>query len=56
MPLTTHLDIFSAEALILSGPVTKVVIPAEAGANLGVGIVASTDPQNTVAHRVFEPR
>lgn len=31
MPLTTHLDIVSAEALIFSGPVTKVVIPAEAG-------------------------
>ena len=31
MPLTTHLDIVSAEALIFSGPVTKVAIPAEAG-------------------------
>lgn len=31
MALTTHLDIVSAEALIFSGPVTKVVIPAEAG-------------------------
>lgn len=31
MPLTTHLDIVSAEALIFSGPATKVVIPAEAG-------------------------
>jgi len=31
MPLTTHLDIVSAEALIYSGPATKVVLPAEAG-------------------------
>lgn len=31
MSLTTHLDIVSAEALIFSGPVVKVVIPAEAG-------------------------
>lgn len=31
MPLTTHLDIVSAERLIYSGPATKVVIPAEAG-------------------------
>ena len=31
MPLTIHLDIVSAEALIFSGPATKVVIPAEAG-------------------------
>lgn len=31
MPLTTHLDIVSAERLIYAGPATKVVIPAEAG-------------------------
>ena len=31
MPLTTHLDIVSAEALIYSGPATKVVLPAETG-------------------------
>lgn len=31
MPLTTHLDIVSAEALIYSGPATKVVLPAEDG-------------------------
>jgi F-type H+-transporting ATPase subunit epsilon len=31
MPLTTHLDIVSAEALIFSGPVTRVVVPAESG-------------------------
>lgn len=31
MPLTTHLDIVSAEALIYSGPATKVVVPAELG-------------------------
>src|SRR4030065_762936 len=31
MPLTTHLDIVSAEALIYSGPAPKVVLPAEAG-------------------------
>ena len=31
MPLTTYLDIVSAEALIYSGPATKVVVPAEAG-------------------------
>ena len=31
MPLTTHLDIVSVEALIYSGPATKVVVPAEAG-------------------------
>lgn len=29
--LTTHLDIVSAEALIFSGPATKVVAPAEVG-------------------------
>ena len=31
MPLTTYLDIVSAEALIYSGPTTKVVLPAEDG-------------------------
>jgi F-type H+-transporting ATPase subunit epsilon len=31
MPLTTHLDIVSGEALIYSGPATKVVLPAEDG-------------------------
>ncbi len=31
MPLTTHLDIVSVEALIYSGPATKVVAPAETG-------------------------
>lgn len=31
MPLTIHLDIVSAEALIYSGPSTKVVVPAEGG-------------------------
>ena len=31
MPLTTHLDIVSVEALIYSGPATKVVLPAEDG-------------------------
>lgn len=31
MPLTTHLDIVSGEALIYSGLATKVVVPAEAG-------------------------
>ena len=31
MPLTTLLDIVSAEALIYSGPATKVVLPAEDG-------------------------
>lgn len=31
MPLTTHLDVVSAEALIFSGPVTQVVVPAETG-------------------------
>jgi F-type H+-transporting ATPase subunit epsilon len=31
MPLTTHLDIVSAEALIYSGSATKVVLPAETG-------------------------
>jgi len=31
MPLTIHLDVVSAEALIFSGPVTQVVVPAEAG-------------------------
>lgn len=31
MPLTTHLDIVSAEALIYSGPATKVVLPAVGG-------------------------
>lgn len=31
MPLTTHLDVVSAEALIFSGPVTQVVVPAESG-------------------------
>jgi F0F1-type ATP synthase epsilon subunit len=29
MLLTIHLDIVSAEALIKSGPATKVVLPAE---------------------------
>jgi F0F1-type ATP synthase epsilon subunit len=29
MPLTIHFDIVSAEALIYSGPATKVVLPAE---------------------------
>lgn len=31
MPLTAHLDVVSAEALIYSGPTTKVVLPAEGG-------------------------
>ena len=31
MPLTTRLDIVSAEALIYSGSATRVVVPAEAG-------------------------
>lgn len=31
MPLTIHIDIVSAEALIYSGPSTKVVLPAEGG-------------------------
>lgn len=31
MPLTTHLDIVSAEALIYSGPATRVVLPAADG-------------------------
>lgn len=31
MPLTTHLDVVSVEALIYSGPATKVVVPTETG-------------------------
>lgn len=39
MPLTIHLDIVSAEALIYSSPVTKVVLPAEEEKSVSWGVM-----------------